>query len=278
MPARILIVNGNTAEGNAKIVSLGGEPYGKNYTQALQFFEPDLDITVLNAADGESLPSGVTLDDFDGIAWTGSLLSAYWEQIEVTRQIELAKAVHASRIPCFGSCWGQQIMCHALGGEVRANPKGLEIGLARDITLIPAGKGHPMFEGKSNPFDALAIHRDEVVSLPSGAVMLAGNAMSDIQAMELSGAAGNFWGVQYHPEFDLKHIAILYRRDEAALIEQGICHSPDEVAGIVRDFETLHADTYNQALIEKYDASPEVLDPALRMAELGNWLRHKVMS
>ncbi len=278
MPPRILIINGNNAEGTGKIVALGGPVYGENYAQALRFFEPDLDITILDAADGDTLPAGTGLADFDGIAWTGSALSAYEDRPEVTRQIELAKAVHGAGVPCFGSCWGQQIMCQALGGEVRANPKGIEIGVARAIARNEAGGSHPMFAGKAKSFDALAIHRDEVVTLPQGARVLASNAMSDIQALELAEAAGDFWGVQYHPEFDLALIAVLYRRDEAAILKQGLYQDSAGVAGAIADFGALHANPGDEAAAARQGLGPEILDPALRMAELGNWLRIRVLA
>lgn len=277
MSARVLILDGNTPEGTEKIVSLGGRPYGEGYADALWFFESGLDIIILQAATGEGLPPGVSLADFDGIAWTGSPLSAYERQPEVTRQIELAKAVHDTRVPCFGSCWGQQIMCQALGGEVRANPRGLEIGLARDIALTGAGKTHPMFAGKAAPFAALAIHYDEVMTLPEGATVLASNAMSRIQAMELAGDNGNFWAVQYHPEFDFALIALLHRRDEASLLRLGLYASAQEVQEVAGNFRTLHDDPADAEAIRKLEAGRQVLDPALRMAELGNWLKEKVL-
>lgn len=277
MPARVLILDGNTPEGNAKIVSLGGKAYGEGYADALRFFEPSLDITILQAAAGEALPAGVSLSDFDGVAWTGSALSAYWDQPEVARQIELAKAVHAARVPCFGSCWGQQIMCQALGGEVRANPKGIEIGIARHIKTTKAGEGHPLFEGKTTPFDALAIHRDEVVTLPAGGSVLAENGMSAIQAMELDGESGNFWAVQYHPEFDLSLIALLLRRDEEALVRDGLFASTDDVSTYASKLAALHADTGNEDLSGELNAHPDVINPTIRMVEFSNWLRLKVI-
>lgn len=277
MPGRILILNGNTRAGNDKIVALGGQPYGEGYADALRFFEPDLDITILMAADGEALPTGVSLSDFDGVAWTGSALSAYEDRVEVTRQIEFARAVHEARLPCFGSCWGQQIMCQALGGEVRANPKGTEIGIARDVERAAAAENHAMFAGKPTIFDALAIHRDEVVTLPDGARVLASNAMSRVQAMELAGSYGNFWGVQYHPEFDLQLMGVLFQRDKAVLLEQKLYPDSDAVADAIADFGALHENPDQASLAEKYGLDKNILDPACRMAELGNWLRTQAL-
>lgn len=104
MPARVLIVNGNTRAANERVVSLGGVSSGEGYAAALRFFEPDLDCTVLRAADGETLPPGVALTDFHGAAWTGSALSAYEPEPAVRMQIDLARQVFDAGVPCFGSC------------------------------------------------------------------------------------------------------------------------------------------------------------------------------
>ena len=277
MPARVWIINGNPMDATARIAALGGRPYGEGYSSALRFFEPELEFTILDAADGGTLPAGVALSDFDGAAWTGSALSAYEDKPEVGRQIALARAVHAARLPCFGSCWGQQIMCQALGGEVRANPNGIEIGVARAIVRTGAGRSHPMFSGKMERFDALTVHRDEVVTLPPGARILASNAMSAIQAMDLRGTAGDFWGVQYHPEFDLHLMGVLFRRDRQALLEQGLYKDSDAIAGTIADFTALNDNPANAALAAKHHIGPGILDPAIRMAELGNWLKVKVL-
>jgi GMP synthase (glutamine-hydrolysing) len=277
MPARVLVINGNPADATARMVALGGRPYGEGYADALRHFEPELDITILDAADGDTLPPGVALTDFDGVAWTGSALSAYENRPEVTRQLELARAVHAAGVSSFGSCWGQQIVCQALGGEVRANPKGTEIGVARDIARTSDGEGHPMFSGKPDPFDALAIHRDEVVTLPQGARVLASNAMSVIQAVDFEEGWGDFWGVQYHPEFDLHVMATLFRRDEETLLNQHLYPDETAVARAIEDFEALNANPSDSALAAAHGLGQAILDPSCRMAELGNWLVLRVL-
>lgn len=277
MSARVLILDGNTPAGTRRIVSLGGRPYGTGYAAALRFFEPGLEFTIVEAATGETQTTDLSLTDFDGVAWTGSPLSAYDDTAEVTQQIAWARAVHDARVPCFGSCWGQQIMCQALGGEVRANPKGTEVGVAREIARTEGGAGHPMFAGKDDPFDALAIHRDEVVALPRGARVLAGNTMSTVQAMELTGDAGDFWGVQYHPEFDLHLMSILYARDMDDLVRQGIVEDRAVGAELIADFAALHEDPEDEPRAARHRIGADVRDPGLRMAELGNWLRVKVL-
>ena len=81
------------------------------------------------------MPNGNGLDDYDGVAITGSALNVYDGSGEVERQIDLARAVYASGTSFFGSCWGLQVAAVASGGTVIKNPVGREIGIARNIAL-----------------------------------------------------------------------------------------------------------------------------------------------
>lgn len=279
MPARLLIIDGNTAESTERIVALGGEPYGQGYARALRSLVPNLDVTVIRPAlpNAAALPAAASLEQFHGVVWTGSALSAYWDHPGVRRQIELARAVFASGVPSFGSCWGLQIMCQALGGEVKANPRGQEIGIARRLRLTPAGRLHPMYAGKPDVFDAVTVHNDEVTRLPPGAAILASNDESAVQAVAIE-QGGDFWGVQYHPEFDLKTIGLILRRDAARLVERGLARSETDVEVLVGDLAALQADPQGRRdLAWRYGIDAMVTDPAARMAELANWLQVKVL-
>ena len=73
-------------------------------------------------------------------------------------------------------------MTAALGGEVQLNPRGREIGIARNICPTDAGRQHAMFADKAGAFDAICVHEDEVAELPACGTLLASNAMSRVQA------------------------------------------------------------------------------------------------
>ena len=130
----------------------------------------------------------------------------------VTRQIDLAREVFEQGIPSFGSCWGLQLMCAAVGGNVHLNPRGREFGIARTIILTDEGREHPLYRDKDVAFDALCSHEDEVARLPACGRPLARNAVSPIQAAELADGDRSFWGVQYHPEFTFGILAALLDR------------------------------------------------------------------
>ena len=133
--ARVLVIDGNRAATRAAQVAAGGQPSGEGYLCVLQQLAP-LDCDILRPADGEvQWPAGVALADYDGVAMTGSALNVYDGGAHIERQVELARAVFASGVPFFGSCWGLQVAVTAAGGRVRANPLGREFGFARRIAL-----------------------------------------------------------------------------------------------------------------------------------------------
>jgi GMP synthase (glutamine-hydrolysing) len=281
LAARILIVDGAPLADQDRLVDHGGARLSDNYRTALQSqLSPDADIdcVVLAAGDGAGLPPDLTISDFDGIAWTGSPLSAYDEQPIVASQIAFARAAFQAGIPCFGSCWGLQVMAVALGGRVRLHPKGPEVGVARGIALTEAGRRHAMFDGKPVTFDALCVHQDEVCELPRGACLLAGNAFTAIQAVEIAESGQSFWGVQYHPEYDLSQIAALFSRGADRLVAAGFASSLADARGLATDLMALHRDHRRKDLAWRYGIGADILDPHRHRRELANWLRAKVLT
>ena len=171
---RILVIDGNVAEIRARQMAALGYDSGTGYAQVLRRIDPSLSIDIVLAADGSpKFPTGVGLENYDGVTMTGSALNIYNGGPPVTRQIELAKAVFAAGVPFFGSCWGLQVAVTAAGGEVRANPRGREFGFARRILLTDTGQAHRLFAGKPRTFEAPTVHRDEIAALPAGAEILA---------------------------------------------------------------------------------------------------------
>ena len=281
MTVRILIVDGAPSAAQDRLVDHGGARLGENYGAALNSQLPpgfaDLDCVILPADDRGPVPGHVALAEFDGIAWTGSPLSAYEDQPIVTAQVEFAGAAFRAGIPCFGSCWGLQVMTVALGGSVRLNPKGPEIGVCRQIILTEAGRAHAMYDGKVGVFDALCVHQDEVSALPHGACLLAGNAFSAVQAAEVADGDRSFWGVQYHPEYDLAQIAALFSRGAERLAAGGFAATVADAQALAADFMALHRDGQRKDLAWRYGIGPDILEPRRHRREFANWLRVKVL-
>ncbi len=275
MVARILIFDGAPGRAQQAIAAHGGLTNTQMFERALSRHQQGLEFFSLNVADGERLPQGVAIGDFDGVVITGSPLSVYKPVPAVTRQIDLAREVFASGVPSYGSCWGLQLMTAALGGVVRESPQGGEIGIARNITLNDGGYAHPLFAGKSRAFDALCWHRDEVETLPQGATALASNGVSDIQAVEIVGAGSSFLGVQYHPEHTFATTAAIMEARLDRLVEEGFERSLLE--GVIADLRALEVDPGRRDVAWRLGLDKQVVDPVLRTAEFGNWLRAKVL-
>ena len=275
---RILVIDGNKAEIRARHVSVGGTDSGDGYAATLKRLKPDVEVDIVRPADeNPELPPGVALEDYDGVAISGSALNIYSRELAVERQIDLAKAVFSAGVPCFGSCWGLQVGVTAAGGEVIRNPRGREFGFARRIMLNAQGRDHAMFQGKPEVFEAVTVHLDTVDSLPPGAVPLAHNDMG-LQAAEIKFKnGGSFWGVQYHPEYSVAEAAAMARRYGEVLIRDGLVRDQADLDALTADFSALHANPADARLAWRFGVGESITNPDVKLAELRNWLEQRVI-
>jgi len=273
---RILIIDGNVAAIRARQVAALGYDSGTGYARVLHRIDASLRIDIVAAADGEVLPAGTGLDNYDGVTITGSALNIYNGGPPVTRQIELAKAVFDAGVPFFGSCWGLQVAVTAAGGEVRANPRGREFGFARRILLSDAGREHALFAGKPPLFEAPTVHRDEIASLPTGAALLAANDFG-VQAASFTHGRGTFWGVQYHPEYDYLDIAAAAERYGETLVKEGMFRDAAALDAFAADLRFLQDNPADPPLLWKHGLGPAMRTETLRLLEIRNWLETRVL-
>jgi GMP synthase (glutamine-hydrolysing) len=275
--ARILVIDGNEKATRDKHVSVGGTSSGEGYAATLKRLDPHLECDIVRPADEEPrLPEGVSLESYHGAVITGSALNIYSREAAVERQIDLAKAVFAAGVPCFGSCWGLQVGVTAAGGSVVRNPRGREFGFARRITLTHQGRDHAMFLGKPEVFEACTVHVDTVDSLPPGATPLAHNDMG-LQAAEIKLKKGTFWGVQYHPEYSCAEIAAMARRYGDVLIRDGLVTDQAELDALAADLVALNDQPADARLAWRFGVGPSITDPGIKLAELRNWLDRQVL-
>jgi GMP synthase (glutamine-hydrolysing) len=168
-------------------------------------------------------------------------------------------------------------MAVALGGRVHLNPKGYEIGIARQIRLNDEGRAHPMYDGKAGTFDAVCTHQDEVCELPAEARVLASNDISHVQAAVVEDGRRSFWGVQYHPEFGLAQISAIIRRRAGRLVKDGFAGSEAEIEALGQDLLALHRDPTRRDIAWRYGIGQDVLDAGIHRREFANWLGTKVL-
>jgi GMP synthase (glutamine-hydrolysing) len=275
---RLLVIEGNTAEGRALYSAAGGAAPSDSYANLLRELLPDALVDICYPADsGTNLPDRMGLEGYDGVTLTGSSLNLYNGGPQIGRQIELARAVFASHTPVFGSCWGLQILTTAAGGTVRKNPKGREIGFGRRIALTAAGRDHPMYDRKAEVFDAITVHLDEVETLAPGMEILAANEMSQVQAAEIRIDGTTAWAVQYHPEYTLHDMASTVRRYGRRMVDDGFFSKEDQLLSYVQDLEMLHSDPGNKSLAWRHGIDAAVLDKNVRVREIENWINHQVL-
>jgi GMP synthase (glutamine-hydrolysing) len=97
-------------------------------------------------------------------------------------------------IPVLGICYGQQLMAHLLGGEVRKGVKG-EYGFAN---LELDETADPMFAGLAGSQQIWMSHRDVVGAVPAGFDVVGRTETCAIAAIAES--RRRLYGVQFHPE------------------------------------------------------------------------------
>jgi GMP synthase (glutamine-hydrolysing) len=272
----VLIVDGNTPETNTQILKSGGRLQGELFERTLHGMG-DFRAQILFAADcSVPLPATEQLAAYDGIAWTGSALNLPQKTLPAMRQVELAKRALLCGAFIYGSCWGLQIVATACGGRVYPNPRGREIGIARQITLTTEGRHHPLMRERPLRFDALAVHRDIVAPLPESTMeVLAGNALCPIQAAELRLGSGRFWGVQYHPEYSLLDVASAFRRYGPSLVDEGLFTNLDEVETTAAFYDAGGSadERCAQEAMDQLEMQSDLAEAAFRNLEIRNWLR-----
>jgi GMP synthase (glutamine-hydrolysing) len=279
MPSpRLLVIEGNSPQTMAEHMAAGGAPASRGYSDLLRELMAGAIVDICYPGDpAASLPAGQALEGYDGVAITGSALHVYNGGPEVMRQVDLVRAALATGTPLFGSCWGLQVIAAAAGGSVRKNPKGREIGFGRGIRLTEAGRKHPMYVGKLDVFNAPTVHLDEVEVLPAGATVLASNAMSSVQAVEIRTNGSVAWGVQYHPEYPLRELAAIVRRIGTRLIGEGFFANEEDMISFAQDLDDLDRDPTCKRLSWRHGISQNVLDKQLRVSEVANWVEFQVL-
>ncbi len=262
---KVIVFEGNTTKTNQNIIRHRGLPYHQLFGNVVREFDASIQVNFAFVADKNYTEiSADDLRQYDAALWTGSSLNPYDETPEVQQQISQSKQVFKSGIPYYGSCWGLQIAVVASGGKTAPCKQGLEVGIAQNITLTPAGAKHPLLSNRPSEtgttFCAFCLHYAEVTELPENATVLAYNNHSKIQAVQIEYAGGTFFGVQYHPEFNINTLKAVYRRNHQKFLNMGLYASTND------------ADTQVDLLIQEYIA--DTFAPQNHTKEIYNFLTY----
>lgn len=175
------------------------------------------------------------LTDASSVIVTGSPASVMDGLPWMERSAACLRQLVLAEVPVLGICFGHQLLAHALGGRVSANPRGREMGTV-DLTISHAD---PVV-GELGTLQVNSTHVDSVVELPPGAQLLGATALDPHAAVRFGPSA---WGVQFHPEIDaevMRHYlaarrsALLTERFDVAALERGVRDAPGGAAMIGR--------------------------------------------
>ena len=190
--------------------SLGDTHVQRNFKRELE-----ADLTIVRVSQGESLPrlptngNAIPSLPFDAVVISGSQSSVYDDRPWIARLATWTRRVLNAGLPVLGVCWGHQLLAQMMGGTVE-DRGAYELGyvevehVASDALLV----------GLSNPFVAFATHSDEVTSVPDEVSVLARNE-AGIQALR----KGHAYGVQFHPEYDMRTARDMIQRKELPMHE-----------------------------------------------------------
>ena len=276
---RFLIPDGYSIESRQQFETVGMALAGQLYADLLVKRLPGAEYDIWYSSDpGAVPPTDEQLAGYAGVIWPGCNLTIYHDDDpRVQAHKALALRAYEAGIPQFGSCWGIQLACSVAGGSVSAHPKGREMGIATKIMLTDQGWKHAMMKDKPVVYAHFVSHDDQVVDLPEGATLLAGNDWSVVQAVAVKFKKGVFWGVQYHPEYNLHEVARLILAREERLIKQGWFKDHDDMVAYVEKFEAVHADPTLKHVRWQLKIDDGIVEDDIRECDFINWIHSPVL-
>lgn len=272
LPKKLLVMEGYDPAGMARLAEVGATQASVLYKRMLARYvdEGQIEIAEISAKQAPD----IDINAYAGVCWTGSNLFFSEMDDVVQRHVDHCREFFAAGIPQIGSCWGAQLAAVAAGGKCELNPKGREFGIGRKILLSDAGRDHPMFRGKRPVFDGFESHADVVTELPAGAILLASNSFTEVQALDVRYGKGRFWAFQYHPEYDFAEIAQLTLARQEGLIKQGSFRDSLSANEFIGDMQALNQDPNRPDLRWKWGVDEDLTNAGYRTLEVRNWLEY----
>jgi len=154
-------------------------------------------------------PRALRLPDIRGyshLLLTGSEASLLGSYDWCEREADLVRQAVSRGIPVFGSCFGHQMLVHALSGarhvERSANP---EIGW----THVEMSQDDPLFAGIPARWSSFVYHLDEVVDPPAPWRVIGASPRCATHVLRYGDHP--VWGIQAHPEIALRRARLILR-------------------------------------------------------------------
>jgi len=140
----------------------------------------------------------------DGWLIGGSPASCYEQTPWIEWLSGFVNQLHQAKLKLMGICFGHQMIAHSLGGSVKLASSGWGLGVKHfEFHTLPrwfdVQQHGPWADGTWTEKCALIhSHQDQVLQLPRGATLLAGNAYCPVQSYVMG---EHIFTLQGHPEF-----------------------------------------------------------------------------
>ncbi len=176
--------------------------------------ELGFEIQVLRAYAGESVPSEVP-SNVSALIPLGGHMNATEDHLHpwLAPERALLKDAIDRDVPIFAICLGTQLLAVAGGGRVER----AEIGEVGIYSIHGVGVTDSIFTFDSE-LPVAQWHEDQVVELPTGAILLASSELCVNQVYRLGTRS---YGVQFHPEIDLEVVKWWEAEADNAFIDSG---------------------------------------------------------
>ena len=144
----------------------------------------------------EIRPFNISDEEIKNFGAKGIILSGGPASVHESFSPTISDAVFSLGVPVLGICYGQQLMCKLLGGNVEASDHR-EFGRA----MIDIVQESPLFSSawkQSEQHQVWMSHGDRVTNIPEGFHAIATTPSAPFTA--IANEQKRFYGVQFHPE------------------------------------------------------------------------------
>ena len=198
------------------------DKFGDYSAMFAQLF-PELEWTFYDVCNGE-FPKD--LNECEVYFTTGSRKSVYDKEDWIDQLKATIRKISESDKYFVGCCFGHQLLGEAMGGKVSKSPNGWCVGV-HEFEIKKAAKWMQPFQ---NNINLLMMCQDQVLELPEGAKVLAGNQTCPAGVFQVG---GKMLGIQAHPEYSKAYNQLLMEmridRMGKTVVNDGIARLEKEV-------------------------------------------------
>ena len=147
-------------------------------------------------------------------------------------------------VPTLGICFGHQLLCKALGAEVK-RADSMSSGVW-ELDLNRKGRSDALFasrgSGENGSPVALYSHQDHVITVPDSCELLGSAEHNRVTAVRVIGNKGEMlpaWGVQFHPEAAKARVERAFEWGHISKEEMEAFQREHDGAGILKSFASV---------------------------------------